>query len=197
MHILIVTAHPDPYSYSHAIVSSLRSGIETVPGVTHEILDLVEAGFDPRFSSRDNDVFHGRGEIPGDIRSEQRRIDRADVVMLVFPVYWWSMPAIMKGWIDRVFISGWAFQEDPDKGITPLLGRLKGRIVAVGGADRGTYERRRYLDAMQAQIAQGNFGYCGIETLGFDLLFPADDQERKESLQKAFEIGRSTAGTRS
>ncbi|THV19756.1 NAD(P)H-dependent oxidoreductase [Peteryoungia ipomoeae] len=193
MHILIVTAHPDPHSYTHAIVSSLREGIETVSGVTHEILDLVEADFDSRFSSRDNDVFHGRGQVSDDVRAEQLRIDRADVLVLVFPVYWWSMPAIMKGWIDRVFIAGWAFNEDPEKGITRLLGRLKGRIVAIGGADRGTYERRRYLDAMQAQIAQGIFGYCGMETLGFDLLLPSDDQDRKEALQRAFEIGRSTA----
>lgn len=193
MHILIVTAHPDRNSYTRAVVSSLAAGIQSVPGVTHDILDLVDAEFDPRFSSSDNDLFHGQGQVSDDVRAEQRRIDRADVIVLVFPVYWWSMPAIMKGWIDRVFISGWAFTEDPDKGITRLLGRLKGQVIAIGGADQGTYERRGYLDAMRAQIVQGIFGYCGMETLGFNLFLPSDDHERTEHLQKAFEIGRSTA----
>lgn len=193
MHILIVTAHPDPTSYTGAVVSNLRSGIESVSGATHEILNLLETEFDPRFSSHDNDVFHRRGRVSDDVRAEQLRIDRADVLVLVFPVYWWSMPATMKGWIDRVFISGWAFDEDPNQGIMRLLGRLKGRVVAIGGADHGTYERRGYLDAIQAQIVQGIFGYCGMETLGFDLLLPADDRQRAESLHKAFDIGRSTA----
>lgn len=193
MHILIVTAHPDPNSYTRAVVSSLASGIQSVSGVTHEILDLVEAEFDPRFSAGDNNLFHGRGKVSDDVRAEQHRIDRADVLVLVFPVYWWSMPAIMKGWIDRVFISGWAFEEEPNKGTVRLLGRLKGRVVAIGGADRGTYERRGYLKAMQAQIVQGIFGYCGIQSAGLDLLFASDDHERQEGLQQAFHIGRSIA----
>ncbi|KQT63960.1 MULTISPECIES: NAD(P)H-dependent oxidoreductase [unclassified Aureimonas] len=194
MHILIVTAHPDPRSYTHAAIARLVAGLEANPGTTHEIVDLAAEGFDPRFTATDHDHFKGRAEHGEDILFEQRRIDRADVLVLVFPVYWWSMPAVMKGWIDRVFTSGWAYIDDPETGTTRLLGRLKGQVVAIGGADRRTYERRNYLDCLNTQIVQGIFGYCGIHAAGLDLLLPLDAGSEAEGLQRAFQIGQRLSG---
>ncbi|KQT44593.1 NAD(P)H dehydrogenase [Aureimonas sp. Leaf454] len=190
MHILIVVAHPDPRSYTHAVIARLVAGLETEPGTTHEIVDLAAEGFDPRFTMADHDSFKGRAGHGDDIRFEQRRVDRADVLVLVFPVYWWSMPAVMKGWIDRVFTSGWAYIDDPEQGTTQLLVRLKGQVVAIGGADRGTYERRGYLDVLNTQIVQGVFGYCGIQAAGLDLLLPLDAASEADGLQRAVQIGR-------
>lgn len=194
MHSLIVTAHPDPASYTHAAVARLVAGLETAPGHTHEILDLAAEGFDPRFTTIDNDHFHGRIGQREDVLAHQRRVDRADTLILVFPVYWWSMPAVMKGWIDRVFTSGWAFVDDPEEGTTRLLGRLKGQIVAIGGAHRHTYERRGYLSALDTQIVQGIFGFCGIRPAGLDLLLPMDAASEAEGLKLAFDIGRRLSG---
>ena len=193
MHILIVTAHPDPTSYTHAVVARLVAGLESVPSTTHEILDLAAESFDPRFTALDNNLFKGGGQVPEEILAEQRRMDKADVLMLVFPVYWWSMPSVMKGWIDRVFLSGWAFLDDPDKGTTRLLGRLKGQVVAIGGANRDTYERRGYLDALNAQIVQGIFAFCGMPVIGLDLLLPTDRGAAEEGLQRAYAIGQRAA----
>jgi len=193
VHILIVTAHPDTKAYTHAAIARFVAGLETVPGTTHEILNLSQHPFDPRFGSRDNDVFNGRAEAGPDILAEQERVDRADALVLLFPVYWWSMPAALKGWIDRVFISGWAFVDTPGEKTVRLLGRLKGRIIGVGGVDLGTYERRGYLDAMKAQLVQGIFGYCGMESLGIDLILPIDPDGAAKGLQDAFDLGRRTA----
>ncbi|WP_427024745.1 NAD(P)H-dependent oxidoreductase [Aureimonas ureilytica] len=193
MHVLVVTAHPDPGSYTHAAVSRLVEGLASVSGTTHEVLNLASSGFDPRFAGADNDLFRGGGEVPDDVVEEQRRVDKADVLVLAFPVYWWSMPAVMKGWIDRVFIQGWAFDDDPGKGTTRRLGRLKGQVVAIAGADRGTYERRGYLDAMNAQIVRGIFAYCGIQPVGLELLHPMDQTGADEGLQQAADIGRRLA----
>ncbi|WP_440981543.1 NAD(P)H-dependent oxidoreductase [Shinella sumterensis] len=193
MHVLIVTAHPDPASYTHATVARLVDGLKSVPGTTHEILDLASSGFDPLFSIADNDLFHVGGQTPADVVDQQGRVDKADVLVLAFPVYWWSMPAVMKGWIDRVFIRNWAFDDDPARKTTGLLGRLKGQVVAIGGVDIGTYERRGYLDAMKAQIVQGIFGYCGIQPIGLDLLLPIDQPAAEQGLQDAFNIGRRVA----
>ncbi|SCX29203.1 Glutathione-regulated potassium-efflux system ancillary protein KefF [Agrobacterium sp. DSM 25558] len=194
MHILIVTAHPDPASYTHGAVARLVDGLDSLPGTTHEVLNLASSGFDPRFAGPDNDLFHGRGQMPVDIREEQRRIDRADALVLVFPVYWWSMPAVMKGWIDRVFIQGWAFIDDGEKEMKRLLVHLKGQVVAIGGADYDTYQRRGYFDALNAQIVQGIFGYCGMPVIGLDLLLPVDRTGVEDGLQRAFDIGRRVAG---
>lgn len=196
MHVLVVTAHPDPWSFTHAAVSRLVEGLETVSGTTHEVLNLASGGFDPLFGQPDDDLFRMRGSTPIDVLEEQRRVDRADVLVLAFPVYWWSMPAVMKGWIDRVFIRNWAFDDDPAKKTSGLLRRLKGQVVAIGGVDRGTYERRGYLAAMDAQIVQGIFGYCGIQAVGLDLLLPIDPAGAEAGLQDAFAVGRRLAEMR-
>ncbi|ACL59850.1 NAD(P)H-dependent oxidoreductase [Methylobacterium nodulans] len=194
MHTLIVTAHPDKSSYTHAVVSRLVAGLETRDNDTYEVVDLIAEGFDPRFTAADNDFYDGRAEPGADVLAEQQRLDRADVLVLVFPIYWWSMPAVMKGWIDRVFTTGWAFIDDPDKGTTRLLGRLKGQVIAVGGSHRGTYDRRGYLDAIKKQILEGIFGFCGMGVIGLDLLLPMDSESENEGLQNAFEIGRRLSG---
>lgn len=97
-------------------------------------------------------------------------IDRADHLILVYPVYWWSMPALLKGWIDRVFFSGWAFQEDAENGLVKKLGRLKVHLIALGGADSVTYAKRGYRQAMQTQIEQGIFDFCGAPVVTSELI---------------------------
>ncbi|MCA0941959.1 NAD(P)H-dependent oxidoreductase [Salipiger pacificus] len=189
MHTLIVTAHSDPSSYTHAVVAQLVEGLGTQHENTYEVADLVSEGFASRFGAQDNDHYHSRAEVSADVLAEQNRLDRADVLVLVFPVYWWSMPAVMKGWIDRVFTSGWAFLDDPDQGTTRLLGRLHGQVIAIGGSYRHTYVKRGYLDAMQKQICEGIFGFCGMGDLGAELLLPMDDESAADGLRQAKEIG--------
>jgi NAD(P)H dehydrogenase (quinone) len=113
VHTLVVTAHPDRDSLTARIARQLQGALQ--PGVT-EVLDLAAEGFDPRFGSADRDAYRGTGDVPADVLQQQRRLDDVDHLVLVFPVYWWSMPALLKGWIDRVFINGWAFDIDPAGG---------------------------------------------------------------------------------
>jgi NAD(P)H dehydrogenase (quinone) len=110
---------------------------------------------------------------------------------MIFPVYWWSMPAILKGWIDRVFPQGWAYVDVDGEETTRLLGRLAIQTIAIGGATQRTYDRRGYTQAIQTQIDQGIFGYVGAHMVGSELLLPLDGTSSNLGLQRAREIGRS------
>lgn len=57
-------------------------------------------GFDPRFNPQDQALFRGTGGPPADVAAEQARLDATDSLVLVYPLYWWSFPALLKGWID-------------------------------------------------------------------------------------------------
>jgi len=155
---LIVTAHPDPDSLTADLALQLR---DALPPGSVVVADLAAEGFDPRFGPADRDAYRGDGDVPADVVREQRRIDAADHLVLVFPVYWWSMPALLKGWIDRVFIAGWAFDIDPDHGTRRNLGRLTVHLVLVAGDSAGTYERHGYEQAIRAQIEHGIVDYVG------------------------------------
>ncbi|MGB3436020.1 NAD(P)H-dependent oxidoreductase [Achromobacter sp.] len=174
MHALIVVAHPDPASLTHAVAEQIAEGISASNSEhSFEVADLAAEGFDPRFTQPDTALAMGRGEPLAEVAAEHARLERADALVLVYPVYWWSFPGLLKGWIDRVFTQGWAY-EDADGKLVKKLQRLKVHLVALGGANQRTYARHGYFGAMKTQIDHGIFGYCGAQVLSSDLLLPSD-----------------------
>jgi NAD(P)H dehydrogenase (quinone) len=189
MHALIVTAHPLSTSLTGTIAAEVAAGIQADEDHSVEIADLAAEGFDPRFSAIDGAVHLRRAAIPADVAREQARIDRADALILVYPVYWWSFPALLKGWIDRVFSNGWAYDEIPGGSTVKKLQRLPVYLVAIGGADLGTYARRGYLWAMRTQIEHGIFDYCGARVITSELLLPPSDGDWTSALATARALG--------
>jgi len=193
MHALIVLAHPDPGSFTHGVVAAVASGVTEADGSdSFEIADLAAEGFDPRFTPVDLAAHLRNAPPPADVAAEQARIDRADALVLVYPVYWWSMPGLLKGWIDRVFANGWAYdyREGPDARLAKRLHRLRVHLVAVGGADQRTYARHGYFGAMKTQIDHGIFDYCGARVATSELLLHSDARDRAMQLDSARAIGR-------
>lgn len=189
MHALIVVDHDDPRSLTHALAQQIAKGLsESDPSNTFEIADLHAEEFDPRFGVADWAVHHRESAPPADVLAEQARIDRADALVLVYPVFWWSMPALLKGWVDRVFSNGWAYDFDGGKTLKKL-GRLRVHLVGLGGADVRTYERHGYGAAMKTQIDHGIFDYCGATVAGSALLLESESSDPAMQLQAARELG--------
>ncbi|MCA0418800.1 MAG: NAD(P)H-dependent oxidoreductase [Proteobacteria bacterium] len=190
MHSLIVVSHPLPDSLTAAVARQVGAGLAQ-GGHSFEIADLAAEGFDPRFTSNDVAVHLKQAHVDPVVAAEQARIGRADALVLVYPVYWWSFPALLKGWIDRVFINGWSYEEMPDGRIIRKLGHLPIHLVAIGGADLRTYARHGYFGAMRTQIEHGIFGYCGAPVRGSDLLVPGETRDAADMLEAGARIGRA------
>lgn len=188
MHALIVLTHSDTASLTHAVAARIGEGVVET-GRTFEIADLHSEDFDPRYSAGDRAAHHRLASRPADVVAEQSRIERADALVLVYPVYWWSMPALMKGWIDRVFSNGWAYDDSGDK-VIKKLGHLPIHLVGIGGADLGTYDRHGYSGAMRTQIDHGIFDYCGAPVCASELLLESDAADQSKNLENARSIGR-------
>lgn len=192
MHALIVVAHPDPQSLTHSIAAQVGEGVsQSDPGHTFEIADLASEGFDPRFNAADLEVHRAQAPPPADVAAEQARIDRADELMLVYPVYWWSMPGVLKGWIDRVFVNGWAYDEGPETKLVKKLRHLRVHLVAIAGADVRTYARHGYFGAMKTQIDHGIFDYCGASVVTSELLLDSHTHDPASHMKTARDIGRN------
>lgn len=190
MHALIVVAHHDPHSLTHGLAAKIAEGITLAHDTdTFEIADLAAEGFDPRFGFADHAVHHREALPPADVLAEQARIDRADALVLVYPIYWWSMPALLKGWIDRVFSNGWAFDFSLDKPFVKKLQRLKVHLVAVGGADADSFQRHGYDEAMTVQIDHGIFDYCGARVISSQRLLESETLDPAAHLEAAQALG--------
>jgi NAD(P)H dehydrogenase (quinone) len=172
VHILAVFAHPLRGSFTGALLDAFLAGLAEA-GHGAEVADLYRENFDPRFQPEDFAQFKG-GAMPEAIRREQARVDRAEGIAFVFPVWWWSFPAILKGWIDRVMSQGWAYDFSPARSRGQLADRPV-LLLGSAGSREGTYRKYRYDEAMAIQIDIGILGYCGLRNLSTRILYDVNE----------------------
>jgi NAD(P)H dehydrogenase (quinone) len=190
MKVLVVFAHPRRASFTGALLDQFISGLLEA-GHNAEIVDLYREGFNPCLGEEDFAQFNEGGVMPLDVLREQARVEAADALGFVFPVWWWTFPAILKGWIDRVWSQGWAYDFTLEK-TTGLLRKHKAVLLCNGGTSHQTYCKYGYYGAMQRQLDTGIMRYCGIEQTAI-YIFPGVDNlkdARPAYLAKAKEIGR-------
>ena len=115
------------------------------------------------------DIERDEGNVaPPDVIKEQERIGRADAICLVFPLFWWGMPSMTKGWIDRVWSWGWAYDQldNPEKS---LQRPRSGVLLIPAGARSDEIENEGYLAAMETAWTKGTFGYFGFSPRKLEL----------------------------
>ena len=181
MKVFLVHAHPEPQSFNAAMAERVRA---TLADQGHEVRvsDLYAMNFNPvasaaDFGSRQDPDYltyaleqrHGvkTATIASDIQSELDNLLWCDTLILNFPIFWFSMPAILKGWIDRVFVSGAVYggKDFYDRG--RLSGRKAMISVSIGGQPHmfGDGAVHGSLEDMLRHILRGTLYYGGLEVL--------------------------------
>jgi len=188
MHVLTVLDHPDPDAFSAAVPHHFMQGA-LAAGHSAELADLNAEGFDPRWTLSDITANDG-GAAPADVQCEQARIARADAICLVFPLFWWGMPSMTKGWVDRVWHWGWAYDQldDPE---TSLQRPRTGVLLALAGARSDMMETEGYQAALETAWTKGTFGYFGFAKRRLDVLHGSTGSEpwRQLLLERAYQAG--------
>ena len=177
MNSLVVVSHADSNSLTHHVAHATVNALRDAGGSV-ELADLHAEGFDPRFADADLSLYRGTGSAPNDVVSEQERIDRAEHLILVFPMYWWSFPALLKGWIDRIFVNGWAFDFTPGSSFQKKLGHLTIHLIPVVGDDAASFERHGIDVAIRTQIERGIIEYCGARVGSTTFLYESDTKPK-------------------
>lgn len=119
---VIVYAHPNTESFNHAILETVKKELEE-KGHEVRVRDLYELNFNPVLGASDFISF-SQGNTPADIKEEQEHISWADSITFIYPVWWAGLPAILKGYVDRVFSHGFAYAYG-ENGIEKLLSGKK------------------------------------------------------------------------
>ncbi len=157
---LIVYAHPNPASLNHFFKQIV---VETLENSNQEIVvrDLNEINFNPVLSLDD---MNGQrmGQVVADVSKEQDFIKWSDRIIFIYPIWWTGMPAIMKGYIDRVFSYGFAYRYD--QGIQKgLFTGKKAIIINSHGKSNEEYAESGIDKALALTSDKGIFNYCGFE----------------------------------
>jgi NAD(P)H dehydrogenase (quinone) len=243
MRTLVVYAHFNPDSFTHALLEHVTKGLAD-GGHEHDVVDLYAIGFDPVFGKRDAlqfvhdsvpeellreaDLEHlvvsGAGgpvrrylarrwlreknrhdivellsrQQPSIVREQQEKVARADGLVFVAPVFWMGLPAILKGWLERVFAYGFAYTLTPAgwrgdlDGRVPLLTQRKGLIVSPTFFTEEEYDKG-WRDAMQTILCDWGLKMAGVQEAEHVLFYAVnavDEATRKEYLQRAYVLGR-------
>ena len=180
---LVVTAHPDQMSATvktaHAVSEGLRRG--GLAEVVH--YDILANGFDPTFKATDLAAYRGEAtELPEDVRLEQGYLEQFDLLVLVFPVYWASMPGNLKGWIDRVFTPGWAYENK--KSGAALAAPRNLYFFPIGAVGERTYIKHGYLNALYTQLVDGTANYMGAASSGLTMLYHGESEDPVKHLSR-------------
>jgi NAD(P)H dehydrogenase (quinone) len=181
MKVFIVSAHPEPQSFSTALRDL---SVRVLGDLGHEVRvsDLYAMNFNPvaaatDFKNRSNPDYlvyaleqrHGyeTGTLAPDILEEIEKLLWCDLLILNFPIFWFSTPAILKGWIDRVLISGLTYGGKRFYNRGGLAGRKAMVTVTLGGRPHMFGERAVHgpLKDMLRPLLRGTLYYTGLAVL--------------------------------
>jgi len=175
---LIIYAHPNPGSLNAHLKNTL---VDYLAFGNHEIevRDLYELKFNPILSSEDI-AGQLQGMVSDDVKTEQQWISWAERITFIYPIWWTGLPAIMKGYIERVFSYGYAYSYT--NGVQQ--GLLKGKqavIINTHGKSATEYQLNGVGEALTLTADKGLYGYCGLEILKH-FMFDRADRPAAESI---------------
>ncbi len=176
---LIIYAHPHIGSLNHFLK---ETAVYTLEKANHEvrIRDLYELNFNPVLSLRDM-AGQRKGQVAPLVGEEQKHIEWAEAITFIYPIWWTGMPAIMKGYIDRVMSYGFAYRYD--QGIQKgLLSGKQAFVVNTHGKSKAEYHANGMDTALRLTSDTGIYTYCGLD-LKSHLFFDKADRVTEETLK--------------
>ncbi len=156
--ILIIYGHPKTKkSFNFELKEKL---IKDLKEKKHNIIirDLYGINFNPILSSKDLENIHNN-IMPDDIKTEQDFIKNSEYIIFIYPIWWTREPAIIKGYIDRVFAYGFAYKYK-DGEVIGLLNDKNAIIINSTGSPYPLYENNGFHKSIKTLVDGGIFGFC-------------------------------------
>ncbi|MDO0930523.1 NAD(P)H-dependent oxidoreductase [Streptomyces sp. DG2A-72] len=199
---LIVHAHPEPHSFSTAQMATAAHALRDA-GYRVDVLDLYAEAWAPALAREEFGPVDGHfkpqaeqqravkeGTLDAAVKAHLDRLLAADLLVLSFPLWWFSLPAILKGWVDRVFVMGAVFGGDHGLfGDAALAGKRAMLLFTTGSSSESFRPGGAFgaMDDFLFHIHRGMLEFVGYEVLDPVITYgPArmTDQERSAALER-------------
>lgn len=130
MRALLVVANPNPGSYGHALAGAAAEGLRSA-GHAVDVVDLYASGFRAAMSAAERVAYEtDQPVLDAQVAEHVELVRRAQLLVFVYPTWWSGLPAILKGWLERVMVPGVGFRFDTDGRVRPGLDHVR-RIVGI------------------------------------------------------------------
>lgn len=185
--ILIINGHPNRESFNFGICRAYKSGAEASGAEVREIV-VADLKFNPNLEFG----YRQRTDLEPDLLEAWNKILWANHLVWVHPVWWGGLPAITKGFIDRVFLPGFAFKYRPNSLLWDKL--LKGKTAhIISTLDQpGWYYRLRYGQPSINQLKKTTLQFCGINPVRstfIGIIKTSDAKQKERWLGKISRLG--------
>jgi NAD(P)H dehydrogenase (quinone) len=194
MLIQVVHCHPLVESYDHAV---FRTIVATLEQTGHQVVptDLYREAFQPAMSEEERRTYMGMSYNTSEVARYAKILKEVEGLILCFPHWWFSMPAMLKGWVDRVWGPGVAFTYDPqDNHLAPALTniRLFGVVTTYGSPWMAVHWFAG--NAGHKVLMRGMKPMCAKDARSFYLAHYDMDHSTDQSRQAFLEKVRTTVG---
>jgi NAD(P)H dehydrogenase (quinone) len=179
--VLIVYSHPSKESFNYHILKSLKELLDK-NSINYNVRDLYEINFDPilRFDSLNDSEKES-------ILVEQEYIRNSDLIIFIYPCWWGSMPAILKGYIDKVFSYGFAYKQEGEE-VIPLLEDKSTIIISTFGGKENIYKQYSLETSIKKINEAIIFNFCGIKVLEQFFIYQVNNNNKENILSKLTEV---------
>lgn len=181
MKCLVVTAHPLMNSLSSFLTDTV---VHKLRSMGHEVYieDLYAQNFDPLLSKDERESYYGSSYDSSHVEGQVKRLQESEALVLIFPTWWFGFPAILKGWFDRVWGPGIAFDHTEDFGpIKPRLENLKKVLVITTLGAPWWVDRLLLRQPVKRILKLAILGTCaGKSKLKFLSLYKCEKQTEQE-----------------
>lgn len=190
MDILVVLGHPRPGSLNHAIADVVLATLREA-GHRTTFHDLCREGFDPALPAEE---MLEPGPVPEIVVRHCQELAAADGIVVVHPNWWGQPPAVLKGWVDRVFRPAVAYRfegEDGGEGVPVGLLRARRALVLNTSNTAALREQETFGDPLDRIWRHCIFGLCGVREVHrrtFGIVVASTPEQRRAWLQEAREV---------
>ena len=168
MKTLIVYYHPHEGSFCSAIRDAVISGLNT-GGHEHKIIDLDKDGFDPVMREKDLGAFVKAGRVGEDGLSDvdplvfkyMKKLRWAEQIVMIFPIWWMSTPAMVKGFIDKAIFPGMVYKMDGPRLISQLSSLKQVTLITTMNTPADVY-KEVFDNSLEGSLIKGTFNQIGI-----------------------------------
>ncbi|ADM70081.1 Glutathione-regulated potassium-efflux system ancillary protein KefF [Paenibacillus polymyxa E681] len=163
MKVLTVVSHPRKDSLTFKVADRFVQGLVDA-GHDYEILDLHRIGFDPILKGVDEpDLTVAEQSFSPEVEMEIRRMKEHDALAFIFPLWWWNLPAMLKGYIDRVWNNGFAYGSNH-------LHHQHILWLGLAGVSKEQLKKRNYDEMITHLLNVGIADYCGVSNSKVEFL---------------------------
>ncbi|MFZ5517866.1 MAG: NAD(P)H-dependent oxidoreductase [Candidatus Zhuqueibacterota bacterium] len=196
MHVYILFAHPGTKSFCRAVLTEFTRGLAD-SGHSYEIADLYGMEFisDMDAIQYEREVgLDPHAPVPSDVRLEQEKINAADALAFIYPVWWSDCPAKLKGWFDRVFTYGYAYYYDSNEARFTEIKVNKALVICTAGHTMKHLEETGIAESMRRIMLNDRLLGVGVKQATMVILggmMPHEDTHRQSNLETAYYLGKN------